>query len=80
MCFGFLRMCFIVVPQVVNGWVPQVGNGVVPQVLDGVGGVLQVGDGFAPQVVDVAVDRNCSCSSCDWVSAIWRICQCGVVR
>ena len=51
--FGFLRMCFIVVPQVVDDWAPQVGDGVVPQVVDVVGGVLQVGVGVVPQVVDV---------------------------
>ena len=72
--FGFLRVWFIVVPQVVDGWVPQVGNGVVPQVVDGVGVVPQVGDSVAPQVVDVAVGRSGSCSSCGLVSAIWRIC------
>ena len=72
--FGFLRMCFFVVPQVVDDWVPQVGNGVVPQVVDVVIGVPQVGDSFAPQVVDVAEGRNCSCRSYGWESAIWRIC------
>ena len=72
--FVVLRICFIVVPQVVDEVVPQVGAGIVPQVVDGIDVVPQVGDSVVQQVVDIAVGRNDSCSSCGRVSsAIWRI-------